>query len=102
MIRGVFHAFGELVLDVVRGCLVTALVAGGLSFLGLLLVTHHAPTSADTVLLTVIAVLAGLLGAAFALIYHLSHVREIGHAIDHVVEHEHATHSPPPDHTQQR
>ena len=75
---------GHVLLAMVKGFVFTGLVAA-VATLGAIYLTapQHALTlhSINTVLAGVIVVLAGLLGAAVALIYHLTHLESARHGI---------------------
>jgi hypothetical protein len=47
---------------------------------------HHVTLDTSAVFALVIALLAGTLGAAVALIYHLSHLDSLHHAVQHMSE----------------
>ena len=76
--------FGHILLAMVKGFIFTGVVAAVLAF-GALYVTSptHAltPSTTNTALAGVIVLLAAILGAAVALIYHLSHLDTARHAM---------------------
>ena len=75
--------FKSLFLSMARGCLLTALVAGVLAMATVLLLSHRMPTTADFTLIVVIVVLAGAFGGAIALIWRMTHIPDIIHAVEH-------------------
>ncbi len=81
------HYFEGLFFSVAKGCLGTALVAGVLATGTVLLLTHRLPSTADFTLIIVIVVLAGAFGGAIALIWRMTHIPEIIHAVEHANEH---------------
>ena len=74
--------------SVAKGCLLTALVAGILATATVFLLSHRLPTTADFTLIIVIVVLAGAVGSAIALIWRMTHIPEIIHAVEHANEHQ--------------
>jgi hypothetical protein len=79
MFQFVAHVFWAMV----KGFVFTGIVAAILCF-GALFATapgHHLTWDVSAVFALVIAGLAAILGAAVALIYHLSHIEEITHAL---------------------
>ena len=78
--------FRHLVVGMIQGCLVLAVAAAVISFAGVLIVTHQIPSGVTLVLLGAIVGLCGVLGAAFALIWRLSHIEEAMHIVQDVTE----------------
>ena len=75
--------FESLFFSLAKGCLMTALVAGVLATAVVLLLTHRLPTTADFTLIVVIVTLAGAFGGAIALIWRMTHIPDIIHAVEH-------------------
>ena len=79
----VFRFTGHVLGAMLKGCVVTGLVVG-LLCLAVLFITapgHRLTLDISAVFALVIAALAAILGAAAALIYHLSHLEEVHHAL---------------------
>jgi putative exporter of polyketide antibiotics len=76
----------RLVGAMVKGFLYTGLAAAILCAVALFVLApdHRVTLDTSAVFALVIALLAGLLGAAVALIYHLSHLDGIHHAVQHM------------------
>ena len=74
--------FTSLFLSMAKGCLMTALVAGVLAMATVLLLSQRMPTTADFTLILVIVVLAGAFGGAIALIWRMTHIPDIIHAVE--------------------
>jgi hypothetical protein len=81
------HWFWHLLRGMAQGCLLLALVALAVSFLGTLVATGHLPNGWELTLILGIAVVSGLLGAVGALAWRLSHIGDIAHAVQDVSEH---------------
>jgi hypothetical protein len=81
------HWFWHLLRGMAQGCLLLALVALVVSFLGTLVATGHLPNGWELTLILGIAVVSGLLGAVGALAWRLSHIGDIAHAVQDVSEH---------------
>jgi len=79
--------FWHLLRGMAQGCLLLALIALGVSFLGTLVATGHLPNGWELTLILGIAVVSGLLGAVGALAWRLSHIGDIAHAVQDVSEH---------------
>lgn len=75
--------FESVFFSVAKGCLLTALIAGILATATVFLLTRRLPTTADFTLIVVIVILAGVVGSAVALIWRMTHIPEIIHAIEH-------------------
>jgi NAD/NADP transhydrogenase beta subunit len=73
--------FETLFFSVAKGCLLTALIAGVLATATVLLLTHRLPSTADFTLIVVIVVLAGAFGSAIALIWRMTHIPDLIHAV---------------------
>jgi NAD/NADP transhydrogenase beta subunit len=73
--------FETLFFAMAKGCLLTALIAGVLATATVLLLTLRLPTTADFTLIVVIVVLAGAFGSAIALIWRMTHIPDILHAV---------------------
>lgn len=81
--------FGSLFFSVAKGCLLTALVAGVLATATVLLLSRQLPTTADFTLIVVIVVLAGVVGAAIALIWRMTHIPDLINAVNHANDQQH-------------
>jgi hypothetical protein len=81
------HWFWHLLRGMAQGCLLLALIALAVSFLGTLVATGHLPNGWELTLILGIAVVSGLLGAVGALAWRLSHIGDIAHAVQDVSEH---------------
>jgi hypothetical protein len=79
----IFRFTGHVLGAMLKGCAVTGLVVGLLCFAVLFLTApgHQLTLNISAVFAIVIAALAAVLGAAVALIYHLSHLEEVHHAV---------------------
>jgi NAD/NADP transhydrogenase beta subunit len=53
-----------------------------------LLLSHRLPTTADFTLIVVIVILAGAVGSAIALIWRMTHIPDIIHAVEHAGDHQ--------------
>lgn len=78
----------RLVGAMVKGFLYTGLAAAILCAVALFVMEpgHHVTLDTSAAFALVISLLAGLLGAAVALIYHLSHLDSLHHAVQHMSE----------------
>jgi hypothetical protein len=81
--RAFFQFVGHVVWAMVKGFVFTGIVAAILCFGALFATTpgHHLRWDLSAAFALVIAALAAILGAAVALIYHLSHIEEITRAL---------------------
>jgi predicted PurR-regulated permease PerM len=79
----IFHFVGHTLAAMVKGFVFTGVVAAILCFLALVVASpdHEVSMGIGAVFSIVIAVLAAFLGAAAALIYHLSHIEELRHLL---------------------
>ncbi len=84
--RSILSFIKRLVGAMVKGFLYTGLVAAILCAVVLFVMApgHQVTLDTSTVFALVIALLAGTLGAAVALIYHLSHLDSLHHAVQHL------------------
>jgi putative exporter of polyketide antibiotics len=84
----IFGFVGHLVGAMLKGFFFTGMAAAVVCAVALILTEPNHQVTLDTSLVfgLVIAFLAGVLGAAVALIYHLSHLDTIRHAAQHYGE----------------
>jgi hypothetical protein len=84
--RSILRFMKRLVGAMVKGVLYTGLVAAILCAVVLFVMApgHQVTLDPSTLFALVIALLAGTLGAAVALIYHLSHLDGLHHAVPHL------------------
>jgi hypothetical protein len=80
--------FESVFFSVAKGCLLTALIAGILATATVLLLSHRLPTTADFTLIVVIVILAGVVGSAIALLWRMTHIPDIIHAVEHAGDHQ--------------
>ncbi|HEX5159292.1 MAG TPA: hypothetical protein VFW17_18935 [Ktedonobacterales bacterium] len=80
--------FESVFFSVAKGCLLTALVAGILAIATVFLLSHRLPTTADLTLIVVIVILAGAVGSAIALLWRMTHIPDIIHAVEHAGDHQ--------------
>ena len=81
--KAVFQFVGHVLWAMVKGFVFTGIAAAIICF-GALFATapgHHLTLDVSAVFAAVISALAAILGAAVALIYHLSHIEEVSHAV---------------------
>ncbi len=86
MIRGIGRWFWHVFEGMVRGCLTLALLAAVISFGTVYLTTHTLPAGVTLGLVVTIIIISGILGAAFMLIWRLSHIEELTHVASEVVD----------------
>lgn len=86
MVRGIGRWFWHVFEGMVRGCLVMGVLAAIVTFGGVFLLKHSLPHNLTLVLVLVIIGISGVLGAAFMLIWRLSHIKEIAHLTEKAVE----------------
>jgi amino acid transporter len=79
--------FVHLVGGMVRGCLVLAILALAVSVIGTFIATGHVPSGWEVTLIAGITIVSGLLGAVAALAWRLSHIEDIVHVAEEVVDH---------------
>src|SRR4029453_12203458 len=84
MLAFIAHLFWAML----KGFFFTGLVAAVICAVVLFITAPNHQITVDTTLVfsLVIALLAGVLGAAVALIYHLSHLDSLHHAVQHLSE----------------
>ena len=84
--RSILSFIKRLVGAMVKGFLYTGVVAAILCAVVLFVLApdHQVTLDTSAAFALVIALLAGLLGAAVALIYHLSHLDSLHHAVQHL------------------
>jgi|SRR5690348_9355781 hypothetical protein len=78
--------FWHIITAMVRGCLVLAVTAAIVSVLAALVATHKLPQGFALFLIVAIVIISGLLGAVGALAWRLSHIGELVHVAETVVE----------------
>ena len=81
------HWFWHLVRGMAQGCLFLAIAALVVSFVGTLVATGHMPTGWEVTLIASISIVSGLLGAAGALAWRLSHIGEVVQVAKDISEH---------------
>jgi hypothetical protein len=87
--KAIAHYLEHILWSTVKGFFLTGIGALIICF-GVLFVTtpsHHLTLDVTSVLAAVVAFLAACLGGAVALIYRLSHIDEISHAVKRISEH---------------
>jgi lysylphosphatidylglycerol synthetase-like protein (DUF2156 family) len=84
--RSILSFIKRLVGAMVKGFFYTGVVAAILCAVVLFVLApgHRVTLDTSAVFAVVIALLAGVLGAAVALIYHLSHLDSLHHAVHHL------------------
>jgi hypothetical protein len=84
--RSILNFIKRLVGAMVKGFVYTGLAAAILCAVVLFIMApgHQVTLNTSAIFALVIALLAGALGAAVALIYHLSHLDSIHHAVQHM------------------
>jgi hypothetical protein len=87
--RRIGRYFEGLFFSVAKGCLLTALVAGILATGLVILLSHQLPSTADFTLIAVIVILAGVVGGAIALIWRMTHIPDIIHAVEQANNQQH-------------
>jgi hypothetical protein len=81
--KAIFQFVGHVAMAMVKGFVFTGIVAALVTF-GVLFFSspgHHLSMDVSALFAAVISVLAAFLGSAVALIYHLSHLEDVTHAI---------------------
>jgi lysylphosphatidylglycerol synthetase-like protein (DUF2156 family) len=86
--KSILSFITRVVAAMVKGFVYTGLAAAILCAVVLFVMApgHQVTLDTSTIFALVIALLAGVLGAAVALIYHLSHLDSIHHAVQHLSE----------------
>ena len=86
--QGIFSFIAHLFWAMLKGVFITGLVAAVMCAVVLFITEPNHQITVDTTLVfsLVIALLAGVLGAAVALIYHLSHLDSVHHTVRHYSE----------------
>jgi hypothetical protein len=86
--RSILSFIKRLVGAMFKGFVFTGIAAAILCAVVLIAMApgHHVTLDTSAVFAIVIALLAGVLGAAVALIYHLSHLDALHHAVQHMSE----------------
>ena len=79
--NGIMHGIGDAIAKMVRALLVWGVVAGAAGIGWVALQSHRAPVTAEWVLIGVLALIAGLLGAMSMLAWELSHIGQISRAV---------------------
>jgi hypothetical protein len=82
-VKAIFQFVEHIVMAMVKGFIFTGVVVAVLCFGAILITTpgHSLSDGIASVFAIVATVLAAFLGSAVALIYHLSHIEEIHHAL---------------------
>jgi RsiW-degrading membrane proteinase PrsW (M82 family) len=73
-VRAIGRWFKELVGAMVRGCLVLAILALVAAVVVVYVTSNALPNESEWILITALAITAGFLGAAVALVWRLSHL----------------------------
>lgn len=79
----IFSYFWHILLSVAQGCLTFALVSGAVALLAVYLI-NRTVTNTDAALIIVIVLIAGALGSALALIWRLTHIKELAEVVSRV------------------
>jgi hypothetical protein len=84
---GIGKWFLHIVGGMTKGCAVLAVIALVVSLAGTLIATGKLPSGWEVTLIMAITIVSGLFGAVAALAWRLSHIEDIVHVAEKVVEH---------------
>lgn len=83
--RTIGRYIGELFAALVQGCLVMAIIAAIVATGIYYLADRRMPQGADLGLIIAIIVMAGIIGALIMLVWRLTHLRELSHVAQRIV-----------------
>lgn len=85
MFKSIGRYIEHLIAAMVKGFIIMGVVAAIIVLGAFVLLAHHLPQSPIEIVLTVLVIgLSALLGMAIGLVWRLTHIEELSHAVSHL------------------